>query len=450
MADRYDAVIIGMGPGGEVAATRLLAGGKTVALVERELIGGECGYWACIPSKTLLRPVEIVLEAAATPGIGPGALDWVGARTWRDDMVRHHDDARQVADYERQGAKVIRGVARIVGAGQVQVDDRELSAEHILVATGSSPVVPDVEGLDECTVWTNREATNLQEIPPRVIIIGASAVAVEVSQYLLGFSAEVTIVGRSPRLLRREEPRVSELAANHLRDQGADLRLGVAPVRAYRDGSDSVLVLDDDTALRGDVVVLATGRRPRTGGLGLEALGVSLGDGGRLEVDEHCYAGAGVWGIGDVTGAMAFTHVAKYQARVAVDNILGRPRTASYTSIPRVVFGHPEIAAVGLTQAQARGGGLQVTASEVDLAAVLARPWTYEVAPHGAALGLLADTRAGVLVGAWAVAPQAGEWIHQAALAIGAEIPVERLLDQVPQFPTFSEGYLAALEALVM
>lgn len=381
MAEQYDVVIIGLGPGGEVAADRLLKAGKTVALVERELIGGECGYWACIPSKTLLRPVELVRETATTPGVTDAVLDWDAARGWRDTMIRHLDDANQVTAYQEQGATVIRGRARVAGPGVVDVDGRRVSCEHIVIATGSSPAVPDIDGLTDCTVWTNREMTNLSEIPGRVTIIGASAVAVEASQYLHGFGAHVTLVGRGPHLMSREEPRVSELAANHLRNHGIDLRLGAAPVRARRDGADSVVELEDGTSVAADVIVLATGRRPNSDDLGLETLGITDREDGAIQVDEHCSAGPGVWAIGDVTGKAQFTHVAKYQARIAVDTILGRPRRADYTGIPRVVFGHPEIAAVGITAEQATAAGRRVRTADVDLAAALARPWTYERSP---------------------------------------------------------------------
>lgn len=448
MSERFDAVVIGMGPGGEAVTTRLLQAGRSVAIVEHALIGGECGYWACIPSKVLLRPVELALQAAATPGVAVEPLDWPSVRAWRDEMVRHHDDSKQVADYEKQGATMVRGTARITGPGVVEVAGRRLTAEHVVVATGSSASLPDIEGLDQCTVWTNREATNFSDVPGQVVVIGAGPVALEVGQYLHGFGAQVVIVGRGPRVLSREEPRVSELAAQHLRARGIDLRLGAAPVRAFRDGADSVLQLDDGTTVRGDVLVLATGRRPRTSDLGLESLDVSLDERGALVVDEHCSAGSGLWGVGDVTDTGMFTHVAKYQARIATAAMLGRPRPARYDSVPRVVFGHPEIAAVGATEAAAVADGRRVRRSEVDLTAALARPWTYEAEPSGAALGLVADAETDLLLGAWAVAPQASEWIHQAAVAIGAEIPIDRLLDHIPQYPTYSEGYVEALERL--
>lgn len=265
--------------------------------------------------------------------------------------------------------------------------------------------------------------------------------------FLARFGVSVTVVQRGDRLLGREERRVGELAEEHLRATGVDVRTGVQPSRARREGGDSVVDLDDGTSVAGDVVVFATGRSPRTSSLGLEHAGAVVDERGAVVVDERCQAGPGMWALGDVTGVMLFTHVAKYQARVVADNILGRPRVARYDGIPRVVFSDPEIAAVGLTQIQASERGMRTADAEVDLPGLLARPWTYEREPRGR-LGLLVDLDRGVLVGAWAVAPQAGEWIHQAALAIRAEIPIDVLLDQVAQFPTYTEGYLQALEAL--
>ena len=278
-------------------------------------------------------------------------------------------------------------------------------------------------------------------------MIGGSASGVETAAFLAGFGVRVTLVQRGERLLSREEPRVGDLAASVLTDAAVGVRTGVTPRRARLDGSGAVVELDDASEVGGDVVVAATGRAPRTRGLGLDAAGVRLGERGEVLVDERCRAADGVWAVGDVTGVMPFTHVAKYQARVVADAILGRAATASYDGIPRVVFADPEIAAAGLTQAQADDLGLETSSAEVDLPSSIARPWTYERDPRGH-LGLLMDSDRRVLVGAWAVAPHAGEWIHQASLAIRARIPLETLLDQVAQFPTYSESYLAALERL--
>ncbi|SDY05172.1 dihydrolipoamide dehydrogenase [Modestobacter sp. DSM 44400] len=449
MTEQVDVAVIGMGPGGEVAASRLLAAGKRVAVIERELIGGECAYWACIPSKTVLRPPEAAGAADRAAGAGGARLDWPQAREYRDYMARHLDDSGQVSGYAEQGALVLKGEARLLAPGRLEVAGREVRADHVVLATGSEAVVPAIDGLDEVTVWTNRETYTAADLPARAVIVGGSAVGIETAQFLTRFGVQVTVVQRGDRLLGREEPRVGELARTALQAAGVDVRTGTSPRRAHREGADSVLDLEDGSQVRGDVVIVATGRRPRTDGLRLERAGVRLGSSGGIVVDEHCRAADGVWALGDVTAVMPFTHVAKYQGRIVADAILGRPRAARYDGIPRVVFADPEIAAVGLTQAQADERGLHTTAAEVDLARSLARPWTYERDPRGR-LGLLADTDRRVLVGAWAVAPQAGEWIHQAAMAIRVGIPVDTLLDQVAQFPTYSEGYLTALEALDM
>jgi pyruvate/2-oxoglutarate dehydrogenase complex dihydrolipoamide dehydrogenase (E3) component len=447
MTDHVDVAVIGMGPGGEVAASRLLAAGKRVAVIERELIGGECAYWACIPSKTVLRPPEAAGGVDRAAGAEGARLDWPAARDYRDYMARHLDDAGQVSGYRNAGALVLKGDARISGPGRVTVDGRELTADHVIVATGSEALIPPIEGLHQVTVWTNRETYTATDLPGRAVIVGGSAVGVETAQFLSGFGVEVALVQRGDRLMDREEPRVGDLVAQRLREAGVDVRLGSEPVLARRDGADSALDLADGSSVRGDVVVVATGRTPRTAGLGIEDAGVQVAESGAIVVDEHCRAAESVWALGDVTGILPFTHVAKYQARIVADAILGRPRAARYDGIPRVVFADPEIAAAGLTQAQADQQGLRTVSAEVDLAESIARPWTYERDPRGH-LGLLADRDRRVLVGAWAVAPQAGEWIHQASLAIRAGIGIDVLLDQVAQFPTYTEGYLTALEAL--
>lgn len=447
MSEHFDVIVIGMGPGGEVAASRLLSAGRSVAVVERELIGGECAYWACIPSKTVLRPPEAGGEVDRAAGVGGARLDWPAARDYRDYMARHLDDAAQVDSYLDQGAVVVKGAARLHVPGVVDVDGRELTADQVIIATGSTAVIPPIEGLDEVTVWTNRETYTAADLPARAVIIGGSAVGVETALFLARFGTGVALVQRSERLLSREDARVGDLACAALEAAGVEVRVGTSPARARRDGADQVVELDDGTTVRGDVIIMATGRAPRTAGLGLEEVGVPVGEHGEVLVDAHCRATDGIWALGDVTGVLPFTHVAKYQGRIVADAILGRARSARYDGIPRVVFADPEIAAAGLTQAQADARGLRTAAAEVDLAASIARPWTFEQAPRGH-LGLLADVDRRVLIGAWAVAPQAGEWIHQASLAIRAGIPIDTLLDQVAQFPTYTEGYLTALEAL--
>ncbi len=447
MTDSFDVIVIGMGPGGEVAASELLDRGKRVAVIERQLIGGECGYWACIPSKTLLRPAEAKVGVVRAEGVGGAELDWPATRDYRDSMIRHLDDSNQVTRYEKSGATVIKSAARIKGPGRVEAGGRTLSAEHIIVATGSDAVVPPIEGLDEVPVWTNREATTLREIPQRVVMIGGSAVGVELGLFLRRYGADVTILERSGRLLSREDPRPGELTEQYLREEGIDVRTGTSAVCARRDGTDTVVELDNVDQVRCDVIIVGTGRTPRARDLGLENVGIELGQRGEVVVDDHCRAGDGVWALGDVTGVMPFTHVAMYMARVVADNIAGTERTARYEGIPRVVFADPEIAAVGLTTEQAQQQGLSVVSAEVDLSQAIARPWTYENNPRGH-LGVLAAREQGVLIGAWAVGPQASEWIHTAALAVREQISIERLRDQVAQFPTYNEGWLKAFQEL--
>jgi dihydrolipoamide dehydrogenase len=444
---QFDVIVIGMGTGGEAAAGRLLEAGRRVAVVERELIGGECAYWACIPSKTLLRGPQVRAAASRTAGVATPAIEWLGLRDYHDYMVRHLDDSAQVKGYEQAGATVIKGPARIAGPGQVEAGGQLLEADHVVIATGSEPLRPAIEGLDQGTVWTNREATNVRDIPGRVLLVGGSAVGVELGQFYSGMGAQVTIVQRAGRLIDREDPRVGELAEQALAAEGVTVRTGVTPVSARNAGQATVVTLDDGSQVETDVVILGAGRSPRTAGFGLEAARVQLTGRGGIAVDERCQAGPGLWAVGDVTGVALYTHVATYQGRVVADNILGRDHAASYQGIPRVVFADPEIAAVGLTAAQAAARGISTATAEISVADSADRSWTYERDPRGA-VGLLADRDRGVLVGAWAIAPLASEWIHYAALAIRAQIPISVLLDQVAQYPTYTGAWLAALEQL--
>jgi len=446
MSEQFDAIVIGAGPAGEVATSRLTQQGLRTALVEQELVGGECAYWACIPSKTLLRPPEARAEARRAPGLAEPEVQWPAIAKYRNYMVRGLDDSGAVKGYEDSGVTVIKGHARIEGAGAVDVDGRKLKTDRIIIATGSDPVVPPIEGLADAGFWTNREATTLTEIPKDVVVLGGGPVGIELGQMLRRYGAEVTIVQDAERLIDREERRVGELIAEALHDDGVELRLGQKATVVTREGNRRTVALYSGETVSAEHVIVATGRRPRAAELGLETLGVEPGERGQIPVDKRCRVTDGVWAVGDVTGVSLFTHVGKYQARVACADIAGEPARADYSAIPRVVFSDPEIAAVGLTAREAATRGIEVVEAGVDLMSV-ARTETYGQG-IGGEVGLLADHQRRTVVGAWAVGPLASEWIHQAVLAVKAAIPIEVLRDTVAQFPTFTEAYLPALEGL--
>jgi dihydrolipoamide dehydrogenase len=443
MAERYDVVILGGGPAGEVAVGALLKAGRRIALVEQELIGGECTNWGCIPSKTLLRAPDLKGQSSRAAGVATPELDFARLAEYRDYMVSNHDDAKRVASYEEQGVTVVKAPGRLAGRGRVEANGRVLETDAVLVATGAEPVLPPIPGLAEAGYWTNREATELSTIPESAVFIGGGVVAVELGQFLARFGCRVTIVG--PSLAAREDPQIGELLATVLQEDGIELVLGPRAETVRLEGGQRVVGLTGGDEVRGDVVVVATGRRPRTQGFGLESVDIEAGGRG-IEVDERCRAGEGVWAAGDCTGQAMFTHVAKYQARVACADIVGRPARADYRAVPRVLFTDPEVASVGLTEAAAREHGIDAVSASVDLPTI-ARSYTYEEEPRGT-FAVVVDRQRQVLVGAWALAPLAGEWIHQAVLAIRAEIPVSVLKDTIAQFPTFSEAFGAALRAL--
>jgi dihydrolipoamide dehydrogenase len=443
---RFDAVVIGAGPAGEVAASRLNSQGLRTALIERELVGGECAYWACIPSKTLLRPPEVRAEAKRTAGTSAPEQRWAEVAEYRDYMIRHLDDTNQIDGYERSGVRVYKGEGKLAGAGRIELGNETLEAERIVIATGSDPKIPPIPGLAEAGYWSNREATTLKEIPDSVVILGGGPVGIELGQFMQRFAAEVTIVEATDRLLPREDPRVGELIADTLREDGVTLHLGAAANAVTTSDGRRTVTLDNGEEVSASELLVAIGRAPRVNGIGLESVGINPNPHG-IAIDERCRAADGVWAIGDATGVMPFTHVGMYQARVACADIAGESARADYTAIPRVVFSDPELAAVGITEQQATERGVEITTARVQLADAIARPWTYERDPRGE-LGIIADRQQRTLIGAWAVSPLAGEWIHYAALAIKTHTPLDVLRDTVAQFPTYTEAYLKAIEAL--
>jgi dihydrolipoamide dehydrogenase len=426
--EQFDAVVVGAGPGGKHAARGLAKAGQKVAVVEAELVGGECPFWACIPSKTLLRPVEARGEAAHVAGLERPALHWDEVARYRDYMVSDHDDTAKAEKLAEAGVEIVRGRGRLDGPGRVVAGERTLRADRIVLATGTTSAIPPVEGLDGIEYWTNREATALEAVPESAIVLGGGPVGVELAQMLARFGARTTLVAAKPRLLARETAPVGDLLAELL--AGAGVRLHVA----------------SGAAVEAERLVIAAGRRPRTEGLGLESVGIAVADDGTIPVDAHCRAEAGVWAVGDVTGVAPFTHVASYQARIAVDAILGRPREADYRAVPRVVFTDPEVAAVGETPEQARERGVDVGIAAGSLSD-LDRTQTYGRELQGA-YGVVADRGAGIALGAWAVGPLASEWIHPIALAILVRTPLGVLSESMAQFPSFAEAWPMAAREL--
>ncbi|MFH0241313.1 dihydrolipoyl dehydrogenase family protein [Streptomyces sp. HK10] len=451
MAQEADVVVIGMGVGGEHVAQRLAGNGLEVVGIEAELVGGECPYWACIPSKMMIRGGNLLAEARRVPGMAGQAqvtpdFATVAARI-REEATDDWNDQVAVDRFTGEGGHFVRGRARLAGPGRVETDGREFTARRgVVLATGSRPQIPPVPGLDTVPYWTNRDAIATKESPHSLMVLGGGAVGVELAQAFARFGTAVTIVEAAERLLPGEEPETGALVAEVLTAEGVTVRTGARAAHARHDGDTLTVTLDGGEELTAKRLLVATGRRAALTELGLETVGLDP-DARALEVDEHLRAAPGLWGVGDVTGRGAFTHVSMYQAEIAVRALLGTPGPgADYRALPRVTFTDPEVGSVGLTEAQARERGLRVRAGTAQVPSST-RGWIHKAGNEGL-IKLVEDVDRGVLVGATSVGPVGGEVLYGLVVAVQAEVPVDRLRHMMYAYPTFHRAVEDALAAL--
>ncbi|MGW4244309.1 dihydrolipoyl dehydrogenase family protein [Nocardia sp. NPDC004722] len=452
--ESVDVVVIGMGPGGEDVATRLARAGLSVVGVEGRLVGGECPYYACVPTKMMVRAAGLLAEARRVDGMAGAATvraDWRPvAERIRDEATDDWDDAVAVERFEKAGGTFVRGWGKISAPGEVTVTtgdgERVLRAGRAIVLNpGTAPAIPPLDGLTGTPYWTNREAVTATEVPESLIVLGGGAVGVEFAQIYARFGARVTVVVPR-RLLPQDEPEAGELLATVFEGEGIEVRSGVRGTGVSYDGREFTLTLDNGDALRAARLLVATGRRSELSALGIGAVGLDE-SAKSIPVDNRMRAADGVWAIGDVTGAGAFTHVSMYQARIAAADILGEgSEVAQYRAVPRVTFTDPEIGAVGMTEAQARAAGLRIRTGYTEVPASV-RGWIHKAGNAGF-IKLIEDADRGVLVGACSVGPQGGEVLSALAVAVHAEVPTATLRQMILAYPTFHRAIESALDAL--
>jgi pyruvate/2-oxoglutarate dehydrogenase complex dihydrolipoamide dehydrogenase (E3) component len=448
----FDVVVLGAGPAGEVCAGRLGEAGLDVAIVEPHLIGGECSFYACMPSKALLRPGELLAEARRIPGVSEaltGGLDVAAVLERRDEIIHGLDDSHMEPWLEQRNCTLFREAGRLEGERRVRVGDDVLTARRaVVVATGSAPLLPPIEGLREAEPWTNREATTAEEPPERLAVLGGGVVGVELAQAWRSLGSQVTLIDAADRLIAREEPFASDDVAEALRGRGVDVQVGVKAEAVRGQDGEVEVDLDSGGPLRADQMLVAIGRRPNTDELGLDSVGLEPGK--SIAVDDSMRASEWLYAIGDVNGRALLTHMGKYQARVAADGILGERATCLVTDgerSPRVIFTDPQVAAVGYTLAAAREAGLNVRAADVATQANAGASFYGRDSAPGTTR-LVVDEDRQLIVGATFTGPEVAEFLHAATLAVVGEIPLERLFHAVPAFPTRSEVWLYLLEQL--
>ncbi len=446
-----DVIVLGMGPGGEHVAGELAAAGLEVLGIDQALVGGECPYWGCIPSKMMVRAANLLADARRVPSMAGSATvspDWTPvAERIRDEATDNWDDGVAVARFEGKGGRFVRGQGRLLDARSVEVAGARWEARRgVVIATGGVASRPPIPGLESVDVWTNREAVAALTPPSSLVILGGGAIGVEFGQVFARFGSEVVIVESETQLLPRDEPEAASVLSEALQAEGVQVFTGVSATSVAADEGGVRVELEDGESVRGSRLLLATGRRIDLAGIGAGAIGVDE-TGQSLPVDEHLRVTAGVWAVGDVTGRGAFTHMAMYQANIVIADILGRAtHSADYRAVPRVTFTDPEIGAVGQTEAQAREAGIRVTTGSSSVPES-ARGWIHKAGNHGFTK-LVADADRGVLVGATSAGPAGGEVLGLLTLAVHASIPLEQLRSMIYAYPTFHRGVEDALSSM--